>query len=124
MWLFPRHLLPLFVDFGKRLGRGPYPPHLVKGVHVKRQVVHFTLVVGNGTVGVAVKISKLVDIVPNLLIRSMENVGAVLVDLDAVNLLRIDVSGNVGTLFNYLDVLAPLGRLISKGGTKQAGTDN
>lgn len=34
--------------------------------------------------------------------------GAILVDLDAVNLLRIDVSGNVGTLFNYLDVLARL----------------
>src|SRR5699024_1054117 len=122
--LLARHLLPLFIDFGKRLGRGPHPPHLVKGVHVKRQVVHLALVVGNGTVGVTVKVGKLVDVVPDFLVRSVKDVGAVLVDLDAVNFLGVDVSGNVGTLFNYLDVLAPLSRLISKGGPKQAGTDN
>ena len=54
----------------------------------------------------------------------MENVGAVLVDLNPGNFLGVDISGNVIALFDHLHPLAALGRFISKGRAKQAGPDD
>ena len=53
----------------------------------------------------------------------MENVGPVLVHLDAVDFLGVDVTGDVVALFDDLNALPPLGGFVGKGGAEEAGTD-
>ena len=83
-----------------------------------------TLVVSNWAVSITIKFSKLVYIFPNLLVRSVENMSTVLVNLNAIDFLGIDIPGNVVTLFDYLDALTTFRSFIGKGCTKEPCTNN
>ena len=58
----------LLVQFGKRLVGSGNAPHLVKGVHVEREVIQLALIIGHGRIGVAVEWNDGVDEVPHLFI--------------------------------------------------------
>ena len=53
------------------------------------------MVVGNGTVGIAVEGHYAVHEVPYLLVVGMEDVCAILVDIDTFNILAIDITAQV-----------------------------
>ena len=70
-------------------------PHLGEGVHVKGHVVHVAVEVGDRRVNVVVELREAVDVVPDVFHRGVENMCAVTVDLDALDVLGIDVAGDV-----------------------------
>lgn len=49
------------------------------------------------------------DVIPDLLVHGVEDVGAVLVDLDALDFLGVNVAGDVVALFDHVDLGACLG---------------
>ena len=114
----------LLSNFGLGLGGGNDAPHLGKGVHVERQVVQLTLVVCHRGVGVAVEGGKAVDIVPHLFIIGVEDVRAVAVDGDALDILGIDIAGDVAALINDQAPFAGGSGLVGKDGSEQTGTDD
>lgn len=71
-----------------------------------------------------IEAGKSVDVLPDFFVARMENMGAVLVNLNAFNLFRIDVAGDVATFFYDETALAALRGFVSKYSTEQAGTDN
>lgn len=70
-------------------------PHLGEGVHVEGHVVHVAVEVGDGRVDVVVELGEAVDVIPDVLHRGVEDMCAVAVDLDALDVLGVDVAGNV-----------------------------
>ena len=76
-------------------------PHLVEGVHVERQVVELSLVVGYGGVGVAVEFHEGVHEVPYFAVVGVEDVGSVLVDVDAADVFAPEVPACVAALVYY-----------------------
>ena len=114
----------LFLDLGHRLGGGDHAPHLVEGVHVEGHVVDLAVVVGNGRVGVSVEHRKPVDVVPHFPVVGVEDVRAVAVDVDALDLLGVDVAGDVGALVHHQAVPAGGGGLAGKDRAEQAGADD
>ena len=71
-----------------------------------------------------IELSKAVDIIPNVLVRRMENMGTVLMDVDAFNLFGINVPGNVVPLFKDKDGKTCFGCFLRKHGAKQATADD
>lgn len=99
-------------------------PHLGKGVHVKGHVVHVAVEVGDRRVDVVVELGKTVDVVPDVFHGGVEDVGTVAVDLDALDVLGIDVAGNVIAAVDDQDRLAGALSSIGKDGARKAGTDD
>ncbi|GHN51238.1 hypothetical protein ME801_09070 [Lactobacillus delbrueckii] len=50
--------------------------------------------------------------------------GTILVDLDAVNFLGVDIAGDVVTLFNHRNFVAPLGCFARKDSTEKTCTND
>ena len=92
-----KRLRLLLFDFRLGLFRSQHSPHLVKCIHVEWQIVKFSLVVGNGTVCVAVEFHDGIHEVPHQLVAGMEDVRSVLVDIDAFDVFAIDVSAQLRT---------------------------
>lgn len=67
-------------------------PHLREGVHVERQVVQLVLVAGNGAVHIVVELGELIYVIPNGTKRRMEDMGTVLMHVDAIDFFRVDVA--------------------------------
>ena len=63
------------------------------------------------------------DIVPHLFIIGMENMGAVLVDIDAFDVLSIDIPGNIRALVHNEDTLAVCLCLVGKNCAVQPRAD-
>ena len=116
-------LLALLLDLGGGFLRRHDAPHLVEGVHVKGQRIELALVVGNGRVREAVELCKPGDVVPDFFVVGMENMGAVLVDVDALDVLGIDVAGDVRALVDDQHAFAVRLCLVGKNRTVQPGTD-
>ena len=70
-------------------------PHLGEGVHVEGHVVHVAMEVGYRRVDVVVELGEAVDVVPDVPHGGVEDVRAVAVDLDALDVLGVDVAGDV-----------------------------
>ena len=70
-------------------------PHLGEGVHVEGHVVHVAVEVGDRRVDVVVELGEAADVVPDVLHGGVEDVGAVAVDLDALDVLGVDIAGDV-----------------------------
>ena len=81
-------------------------PELVEGVHIEGQVVDFPMIISDWGIDILVEFRKLVDVIPNRLVVSMENVGAKFVDLNARDFFRIDIARQVVALLNNQDALA------------------
>ena len=77
------------------LVRGNGAPKGVKGVHVKRQVIKLTLIVCHWAVDKWHEGCVFVYVIPYFLVGCVENVGAVLVYLNAVYVFRVAVAANV-----------------------------
>ena len=98
----------LLLDLCLGLGGGHHTPHLIEGVHIEGQIVDLAVIVGNGAVGVAVELRKLVHILPHCLAAGVENVGPIAVDLNALHFLGVDIPGNVAALINHKACFARL----------------
>ena len=75
-------------------------PHLGEGVHVEGHVVHVAVEFGDRRVDVVVELGEAVDVVPDVLHGGVEDVRAVTVDLDALDVLGVDVAGDVAALID------------------------
>ena len=99
-------------------------PHLGEGVHVEGHVVHVALEVGDRRVDVVVELSEAVDVVPDALHGGVEDVGAVAVDLDTLDVLGVDVAGDVVAAVDDQDRLSGALGGIGEYGARKAGTDD
>ena len=115
----------LLGDFCLGIGRrDDARPHLGEGVHVEGHVVHVAVEVGDRRVDVVVELGKAVDVVPDVFHGGVEDVGAVTVDLDALDVLGIDVAGDVIAAVDNQDRLAGALSGIGKDGARKAGADD
>ena len=99
-------------------------PHLGEGVHVERHVVHLALVVGHGRVDVVVELCEAVHVVPHVTHGGVEDVRAVHVHVDAVDVLGVDVAGHVVATVDDQAGLAGAAGLVGKNRTGDAGANN
>ena len=89
---------PLLPDLCGSLLRRHHAPHPVEGVHIKRQTVQLSLVIGHRGIGKTVKLRKAVYIIPYQLVVGVENMGAVNMDVDSLHRLGIHIAGDVRPL--------------------------
>ena len=92
--------LPLLLYLCRRLLGRDDSPHFIEGVHVEGERVELSAVVRDRGVGEAVEYGKLIHEVPHSPVVRVEDVGAVLVDMDMLNILCVDISGDIGTPVN------------------------
>ncbi len=85
----------LLLQLGLCLAGRAHAPHLIERVHVERQIEEPPFVVGDGRVGVAVELYEGVDEVPHLLVRRVEDVCAVFVDVYATHALAIQIAARM-----------------------------
>lgn len=111
----------LLVDLGLCILGGGDAPHLVEGVHVEGQVVEFAFVVGHRGVGVAIELDDGVHKVPHLPVGGVEDMGTVLVDVNAFDVLAIDVTAEVGAFVYDEAGFASLTGFVGEGGAEEAG---
>ena len=62
------YLLSLFFYLSLCLLRSCYAPHLVKGVHIERQIIEFAFIACQRRISIAIKLHETIHEVPNLLI--------------------------------------------------------
>ncbi len=91
-------LLHLLIDDCTRLRGGCDAPHFGKRVHIEGQIVRLAAVHGNGGIDIIVELRKACDVVPDALIRGVEDVRAVAMDGNALHLFRINVSADMRAL--------------------------
>ena len=101
-----------------------HTPQFIEGIHVEWKIVNFTLVVGNWCVCIAVELRKLIQIVPIFLLRSVENMSSIFMDLNSFYFFCIDVTSNVVSFFDNLDFFILFSCLMSKDCTEQTCTYN
>ena len=82
------------------------------------------MIVGKGAIGISVEGNDRVYEVPNGLVVGMEDVGTILMDVDAFDILAIDIAAQVRAFVYDEAFLALLPGLMGESGTKQAGTNN
>ena len=113
----------LLVDLGFRLGGGDHAgPHLGERVHVEGHVVDLALVVGDGGVHVVVELGEAVHVVPDVLERRVEDVSAVFVNVDALDLLGVHVARDMRTAIDDEAALPELVRFVREHGAGEAGS--
>ena len=114
-------LCALLRNLDRRLLGRHRPPHLEERVHVERQIVEPSLVVGHRRVGISVEGHDTVHEVPHPFVGRMENVCAILVHMDSLHILTVDVAAQVGPLVDHQATLAVPSGEVGKGGAKEAG---
>ena len=82
------------------------------------------MVVCHGAVHIVVELGELVDVVPHAPIAGVEDVGAILVDVDTVDLLGIDIAGDMIALVDDEALLARLLGFVREHGAGKAGADD
>ena len=85
----------LLVDLRGGFSRRNDAPQLGEGVHIEGKVVQFTFVIGYRRVDIVVELDELVDIIPHSFVVGMEDMGAVLVHVDAVKLFTVDIAADM-----------------------------
>ena len=116
--------LALLINLRSSFGRRLDSPHLIEGVHVEGQVVELALVVGDGRVDEIIKSRELTNVLPNFFVAGVEDVGAILVNLNAFNFFGEDVAADVAALFDNETTLAALGSFVGKHGAEKTGADD
>ena len=91
---------------------------LFKGVHVERQVVKFAFEVGNRIQSEAVKIHELVHKIPHFPTFSMEDMRAIFVNIDTLNILTIHISSDMAALVDNKTTLPCLSSKVGESGTE------
>ena len=119
-----QRFLTLFVNLLSRLLRRQHAPHLVKRIHVKRQVILSSLVVCDWRVRVAVELHDAIDELPYLFIIGMENVCTVLMHVDPLHILAVDITTEMRTYVNHQAAFTLFLCLVCVCGAVDAGTYN
>ena len=104
----------LFVDYCFCLLRCADSPHFAEGIHIKRQVIYFSVIVSNRAVDVIVKFSKLVDIIPYFFIAGMEDMSAVFMNVDAVLLFAVNIAADMVSSIYYKALFATIFCFVGK----------
>ena len=86
---------PLLHDDGPRLRRRHDVPELTERIHIERQVVEMPLIVRHRRIHEIIELDELVDIVPDIPIARMEDMRAVLMDVDAIPLLAVHIAAHM-----------------------------
>ena len=87
----------------------------MEGVHVERHVIVFALIIGNWHIDIVIEFSELIHIIPDHLIRSMEDMWSIFMDLNAFNLFCVDIARDITAFFNDEDFIALFIKFISTG---------
>ena len=111
-------------DFRFRLFRRYNTPHFTESVHVKRKIVQFLMVPRYRRVDVMIERCKLSDVIPYFLIRCVENMCAIFMNIDIQNRFRINVAGNVFSSVNHKYPSASFVHLICEHRPEQSGADD
>ena len=115
----------LLGDLGLCVGRrDDARPHFGEGVHVEGHVIHAAVEVGDRRVDVVVELGEAVDVVPDVLHGGVEDVRAVAVDLDALDVLGVDVASDVVAAVDDQDRLAGALGGVGEDGARETGTDD
>ena len=61
----------------------------------------FTLVISHRAVGKAVELSKLRNVIPDVFVVSVENMCSVFMDIDALDIFRVNITRNIWTFVYY-----------------------
>ena len=88
-------------DHVLRLLRSADPPHFAEGIHIKRQVVDLISVSGDGTVDILIEFRELLDILPDFLVGSVEDMRSVAVHMDTVSFFCINIAGDVAASVDH-----------------------
>ena len=116
--------LALLRDDGLRLRWRHDVPELAERIHVERQVVEMALIIRHRRIDEVVECDELIDIRPDILIARVEDVCAVLVDVDAIFFLAVDIAAHMIPALQHQHRLARLLRLMRKDRAKQAAANN
>ena len=120
MLVFPA----LFLYLCPGLCRSTYSPQLVESVHVERQVIQLSFIIGNRRVGVSVELYKPVHIIPYFPVVCMKNMRTVFMHVDAVYLFAVDIAAGVWTFLYHQTSLSGFMSLMGKHGSEQAAAYN
>ena len=114
----------LGVDDGPGLGGRGNVPQPGEGVHIEGHIVYLAVEIGDGGIDVVVEAAELVDILPDRLVRGVEDMGAILVDMDALHRVGITVAADVLPALHHQTAFSLLMGLMGKHGTKESGPNN
>ena len=120
MLVFPA----LFLYLCPGLCRSTYSPQLVESVHIKRQVIQLSFIIGNRRVGVSVELNKPVHIIPYFPVVCMKNMRTVFMHVDAVYFFAVDIAAGVWTFLYHQTSLSGFMSLMGKHGSEQAAAYN
>lgn len=81
-------------------------------------------IIGNRTVRIPVEGDNRVDEIPDVLVIRMEDMGTILVHVNAFNIFTINIPTELGTLVDDKAFLPVFMSEISEGRTEEAGTDD
>ena len=98
-------------------------PHLIERIHVEGQVILFAFVMGNRRIGIAIEGDDGINEIPHSLIVGVEDVGAILMDMDALDILAIDISTQMRTLVDDQTALTLLFGQMGERATIQASSN-
>ena len=96
----------------------------MEGIHVEGHVVKLVPVACDGRIGIAVELGKLLDVVPDLFVAGMEDVGSIAVYLDTLDFLRIDVPCDMGAAVDDEYRPAAFVRFMGEYRAEEAGADD
>ena len=116
MLVFPA----LFLYLCPGLCRSTYSPQLVESVHVERQVIQFSFIIGNRRVGVSVELNKPVHIIPYFPVVCMKDMRTVFMHVDTVYFFAVDIAAGVWTFLYHQTSLSGFMSLMGKHGSEQA----
>ena len=102
----------------------PHAPHLIERVHVERKVVQLAPVVRDRAVRVAVERHKRIHEIPDSLVRGVENMRSICMDMDSLDIIAIDVPAEMWALVDNKSLFSLLFCKRCECRAVQAGADN
>ena len=120
----PGKLSGLLCDDFLRLFRRLNIPHPAECVHIKRKVIEFIPINCNRRIDIVVEPGILVYIIPNFFIGSMKNMGTIPMYVDAHNLFRINIPGNMISLLHYQNLTSLFVHLMCKYSAEEPSSCN
>lgn len=110
----------LFLCLTRRL----HAPKLLESIHIERQIIVLTLIVGYRIELKVVERNKTIHKLPYFLYLRMENMWAITMYADSVEIFTVDVSTYMVATVYYKTTPTGIGHKPCKSGTIEAGTDN
>ena len=98
-WVVEYDLVP-FNGF-LRSRRSSCSKYLVKGIHIEREIVNFTLAVSKGRIDKRNKLTDAIHKVPNFFGVSPEDVRTKLMHFNSMHIFSVTITSDVVILFDY-----------------------